>query len=226
MRTLHAALRADPGLAAVAPCQHDPDHHEDARVAWPFPTPGGAWLEAAGLGRLRRRDGFLIGSVLLVSGAALDDVGGFDEQFFLYAEETDWQRRAVDRGWRVVVCDQAAATHVGAGTGGDPVTRETHFQASHERYIRKHHGTVGWWSYRTAGLAGAGVRTVVLPGSGVGTPPSATASCGPVRCAPRRHWAGPECGWPTWSSPTPSPESSATSARWPTVWPGGATRST
>jgi GT2 family glycosyltransferase len=86
VRTLHAALRCNRRLAAVAPRQHDPTHRSDARVAWPFPTPGGAWLEAAGLGRLRRRTDFLIGSVLLLSGAALDDVGGFDEQFFLYAE--------------------------------------------------------------------------------------------------------------------------------------------
>ncbi|HEX7459427.1 MAG TPA: glycosyltransferase, partial [Acidimicrobiales bacterium] len=164
VRALRAALEADPGLAAVAPRQYDPDHLDDARVGWPFPTPVGAWIEAAGLGRLRRRTDFLIGSVLLLSSAALDDVGGFDEQFFLYAEETDWQRRAADRGWRVAVCQPVVATHVGAGTGGDPVTRETHFQASHERYIRKHHGTGGWWCYRTATMAGAGLRVVVLPG--------------------------------------------------------------
>ena len=164
VRALHAALQADGGLAAVAPRQHDPDLLDDARVGWPFPTPAGAWIEAAGLGCLRRRTGFLIGSVLLLSSAALDDTGGFDEQFFLYAEETDWQRRAADRGWRVAVCQTVVATHVGAGTGGDPVVRETHFQASHERYVRKHHGTAGWWSYRMAALAGAGARAVVLPG--------------------------------------------------------------
>jgi len=74
VRGLHAALRADTGLAAVAPRQHDPGHHHDARIAWPFPTPAGAWLEAAGLGGLRRRTDFLIGSVLLLAaliGAAL-----------------------------------------------------------------------------------------------------------------------------------------------------------
>jgi glycosyltransferase involved in cell wall biosynthesis/GT2 family glycosyltransferase len=164
VRRLGERLHADPGLAAVAPAQRDPADSHAARVGWPFPTPSGAWLEAVGLGRLRRRQDFLIGSVLLLAGGALDDVGRFDEQFFLYAEETDWQRRAADGGWSVAVCDEVDATHVGAGTGGDPVTRETHFQASHERYVRKHHGTVGWWSYRAAAVAGAGVRTVVLPG--------------------------------------------------------------
>ena len=164
VRALHAALTADPRLAAVAPAQSGPDGGAPDRVAWPFPTPGGAWLEAIGLGRLRRRPDFLIGSVLLLRGTALDDVGPFDDHFFLYTEETDWQRRATDRGWGVALCPSVTATHVGAGTGGDAVDREAHFQASHERYVRKHHGTAGWWSYRTAAVVGAGVRAVVLPG--------------------------------------------------------------
>ena len=164
VRSLQFALSADPRVAAVAPAQSGPGGGAPDRVAWPFPTPGGAWLDAVGLGRLRRGRDFLIGSVLLVRGAALDDVGPFDDHFFLYAEETDWQRRAADRGWSVALCPSVTATHVGAGTGGDTVVRETHFQASHERYMRKHHGTAGWWSFRTASVLGAGVRAVTLPG--------------------------------------------------------------
>ena len=161
---LHAALRHDPGLAAVAPAQSGPGGDVPDRVAWPFPTPAGAWLEAVGLGRLRDRPDFLIGSVLLLSCAALDDVGPFDDRFFLYAEESDWQRRAADRGWRVALCPSVYATHVGAGTGGDPLRREAHFQASHERYVRKHHGTAGWWSYRAASVVGSAARALALPG--------------------------------------------------------------
>jgi GT2 family glycosyltransferase len=161
---LHARLLADPGLACVAPAQVDPRDGSGARVGWPFPTPGGAWVEAVGLGGLRRRVDFLIGSVLLVRTEALEDVGPFDEDFFLYAEEIDWQRRATSRGWRTALCPEITATHVGSGTGGDPAEREIHFQASHERYIRKHFGTLGWWVYRSAMLAGSTVRALVLPG--------------------------------------------------------------
>jgi glycosyltransferase involved in cell wall biosynthesis/GT2 family glycosyltransferase len=164
VRGLQAALAADSRLAAVAPAQAGPGGGTPDRVAWPFPTPAGAWLVAVGLGRLRRGHDFLIGSVLLLRSTALDDVGPFDDHFFLYAEESDWQRRAGDEGWRVALCPSVTATHVGAGTGGDPVVRETHFQASHERYVRKHHGTAGWWSYRTAAVLGAAARAVVLPG--------------------------------------------------------------
>jgi GT2 family glycosyltransferase len=161
---LHDHLRADPGLACVAPAQVDPVTGEVARVGWPFPTPARAWLEALGLGRLGGRTDFLIGSVLLLRGAALGDVGPFDERFFLYAEETDWQRRAAELGWSVGLCADAVATHVGAGTGGEQSQRDTHFHASNERYVRKHHGRTGWFVFRSGVMTGALVRALILPG--------------------------------------------------------------
>jgi GT2 family glycosyltransferase len=161
---LGRCLHADDRLACVAPVQHAPDSAVDDRVAWPFPTPAGAWVDAVGLGRLRRRTGFLIGSVILLRSEALADVGPFDEQFFLYAEETDWQRRARSRGWSVRLCGEVSATHVGAGTGGDPGVREVHFHASQERYVRKHHGRLGWAVYRAAVLAGSIPRALVRRG--------------------------------------------------------------
>ena len=41
-----------------------------------------------------RVEGYLTGCCLLVSRAAWDDLGGFDDRFFVYGEEADWQRRA------------------------------------------------------------------------------------------------------------------------------------
>ncbi len=159
---LHQCLQVRPDLACVAPAQVDEVGGQAARVGWPFPTPAGAWIEAVGLGRLRRHVDFVIGSVLMMSSAAVDAVGPFDERFFLYAEETDWQRRARDLGWDVAVCPEATAIHVGAGTGGDSSLREIHFHASHERFVRKYYGPVGWQVYRAGALVGAFVRAIVL----------------------------------------------------------------
>jgi len=164
-RALHRRLRADPGLAAVGPAQSDEDG-TPARVRWPFPTPAGAWRQAAGLGLPAATgpgDGFVIGSVLLLRAEALDEVGGFDEAYFLYSEETDWQRRAHDAGWRTAVAADVHAHHVGAGTSTDPARRETHFHASQERYLRTHHGAAGWASARAAVLLGS-VPRAALPG--------------------------------------------------------------
>jgi glycosyltransferase involved in cell wall biosynthesis/GT2 family glycosyltransferase len=159
---LHRALRSDPDLASVGPAQVDPDG-APARVAWPFPSPGGTWLEAVGLGRLRTSPDFVIGSALLLRAEALDQLGGLDERFFLYAEETDWAYRATRLGWRHAVVPSAVAMHVGGGTSSDPRRREIHFHASQERFLRKHFGPGGWQLARLGQMAGAAARSVVLP---------------------------------------------------------------
>lgn len=160
---LHRALRARADLASVGPAQVD-DDGRTARVEWWLPSPGGTWLEALGLARLRRDPSYVIGSVLLLRAEALAQVGGFDDHFFLYAEEADWAYRADRLGWRHAAVPQARAVHVGAGTGGDARRREAHFHASQERYLRKHYGTVGWQWARLGQWLGASVRAVLLPG--------------------------------------------------------------
>ncbi|MEJ1088253.1 glycosyltransferase [Microbacterium sp. Mu-80] len=164
VQLLHQRLRADPMFASVGPAQVD-ESGKSARVRWPFPSPFGAWVDAIGLGRMRSdRQGFVIGSVLLLRAEALAQVGGFDERFFLYAEETDWAYRAHLLGWRHEVVDDVQALHVGAGTSSDPRRRDAMFFASQERYLRKHFGAGGWASARLAAWLGASARAFVLRG--------------------------------------------------------------
>ncbi|WP_448811684.1 glycosyltransferase [Agromyces bauzanensis] len=160
---LQRALGAHDDLASVGPAQVD-EHGHVARVDWWLPSPSGTWLEALGLARLRREPTYVIGSVLLLRAEALAQVGGFDERFFLYAEEADWAYRAHRLGWRHAGVPQARAVHVGAGTGGDPRRREAHFHASQERYLRKHYGALGWQWARLGQLVGATARAILLPG--------------------------------------------------------------
>jgi GT2 family glycosyltransferase len=150
-------------VAAVAPRIFGRDGAAQ-RVAWPFPTPLRACIEAIGLGRLPAPHRFVIGAVLLLRAEALADVGDFDERFFLYAEEADWQRRAYERGWTSAICAEADAQHVSAGTSADPLRRELLFHAAQETYIRKWFGPPGWLLYRAAVCAGAAARAVVLTG--------------------------------------------------------------
>jgi GT2 family glycosyltransferase len=160
---LHTMLRLDPSLASIAPLLADSAGHE-ARVRWPFPSPLNAWLEAVGLGRLERGGTYVIGSVLMLRSEALRQVGGFDERFFLYAEETDWAYRAHLLGWRHGIAPRIRAVHEGAATSTDSTARELHFHASLERYLRKHFGAAGWQRARVAVWLGAMLRSVVLPG--------------------------------------------------------------
>ena len=166
VRRLHQALVDDPSLASVAPSQVD-ERGRTATVSWPFPAPGRAWLEAVGLHQVLGRTadtGFVIGSVLMLRHEALAQVGGFDEDFFLYAEETDWAYRAHRLGWRHREVPEAVAVHAGAATSADPARRDTHFHASQERYLRKHFGPVRWQLARAATVLGSSARGLVLGG--------------------------------------------------------------
>jgi N-acetylglucosaminyl-diphospho-decaprenol L-rhamnosyltransferase len=56
------------------------------------------------------------GGAALLRRAALEQVGGFDPELFLYYEDTDlsWRLRAA--GWTVRYCDQAIASHLHAAS--------------------------------------------------------------------------------------------------------------
>ena len=160
---MHRALHSGARIAAVGATQTDPDGGAEVRVWWPFPSPFRAWLDASGLGAFDRAKGFAIGSVLMLRSEAISAIGSFDERFFLYAEEVDWQKRATDAGWRIVVAP-VEATHIGAGTGGDGALRQALFFASAEEYQRKHYGAAGWQAFRWANIVGAAVRALLLTG--------------------------------------------------------------
>jgi GT2 family glycosyltransferase len=154
---LQAALHASPRIASVGPSQVD-EEGRPAQVAWPYPRPAHFIADAVKLGRLVPNDAphYVIGSILLLNADAVAEVGGFDEDFFLYAEEADWELRAEKLGWRNVVVDEVTAIHVGAGTSSDSFAREVFLQAGLERFLRKHYGWWGWqaarWSIAVGGI--------------------------------------------------------------------------
>ena len=79
-----------------------------------------------------------MGSGMLLRRAAFDDVGPFDTDFFLFSEETDWCRRAAERGWEIVFTPEATCIHVGGASHGGRMFREN--VRGHLRYLRKHDG--------------------------------------------------------------------------------------
>ena len=59
---------------------------------------------------------WLSGACFAVSRALWEQVGGFDEDYFLYWEDVDLSRRVVDSGARLAVLDHVAAVHDAGGT--------------------------------------------------------------------------------------------------------------
>lgn len=163
VHALQAALLEDERLASVGPRQVD-DQGEPIRVTWPFLSPVGVWLEAWGLWRLRPASEYVSGAILMLRAEALDDVGLFDERFFLYAEEADWSYRATRKGWRHQVVEAVTAMHVGGATSTSQQKRLAHFHGSQERYLRKHYGVAGWQCARVGQILGDLARSALRRG--------------------------------------------------------------
>jgi len=91
----------------------------------------------AGFDHAREREvEWLMGACLLVRRAVFDEVGPFDERYFLFSEEVDWMRRAADRGWSVVFTPDARCVHVGGAAHGGRHFREN--VGGHLRYLSLH----------------------------------------------------------------------------------------
>jgi GT2 family glycosyltransferase len=75
---------------------------------------------------------------------ALDEVGLFDEQFFVYSEETDLCRRLRDAGWRVQYMPEVTVVHHESQfSAGIPERRINEMWRARHRYWRKHHSPAG-----------------------------------------------------------------------------------
>ncbi|GFG54425.1 glycosyl transferase family 2 [Mycolicibacterium agri] len=104
------------------------------------PTVGRALVEALLPGRLAGRLGSLgelvtdpsayeragvtawaTGAAMLLSVAALREVGPWDESFLLYSEETEYSLRASDKGWLTWYEPAAVFEHIGGESGSNPM---------------------------------------------------------------------------------------------------------
>lgn len=84
---------------------------------------------------------WLTGAALLLRREVYERVGGFDDQFFMYYEETDWQRRIKAAGWTVLYDPAALIIHHEAQASGQVGgKRDEVFNHSRLRYTAKWHG--------------------------------------------------------------------------------------
>ena len=84
------------------------------------------------------------GAAMLARRAAVAEVGGMDEVFFMFNEDVDWCRRMNMAGWTVDYVPAAEVVHhIGASRGGasNRVILERHRGMIH--YFRKHHPSPG-----------------------------------------------------------------------------------
>ncbi|MGB3283719.1 glycosyltransferase family 2 protein [Mycolicibacter algericus] len=109
--------------------------------------PNNPWSRAYRQERLEpseRPVGWLSGACLLVRRAAFDQIGGFDERYFLYMEDVDLGDRLGKAGWLNVYVPSAEVLHQkGHATGKDPAANLAAHHRSTYTYLADRHP--GWW---------------------------------------------------------------------------------
>jgi hypothetical protein len=78
-----------------------------------------------------------IGACLIVRKSAIDGVGGLDERYFFFFEETDWARTMREAGWKIYHVPTARIYHFQGKSVGADVRSRIHFYRSRYLYFLK-----------------------------------------------------------------------------------------
>lgn len=160
---LLAALR-EPGVGIVAPQVRAPSG-ELVRSLRREPT----LLRALGLNRTGlplfseyvsrpaeyaspRTVDWALGAALLMSRKCWDTLGGWDESYFLYSEETDLALRAGDAGLLVRYQPDAVAVHIGGQSGSSDAIYTMQVVNRVRLYRRRHRAAAAWLYFLLVGV--------------------------------------------------------------------------
>jgi GT2 family glycosyltransferase len=131
VRTLADFLSANPKAGAAGPRLERPDGKSDLAARRGFPTPRAAFYRFTLLSRLfprsRRFNEYNVGylsddqvheidagtaACLMVRRSAIEQVGAFDPDYFMYGEDLDLCFRLKQAGWKIYYVPAAVATHI------------------------------------------------------------------------------------------------------------------
>lgn len=158
-------MKTDPGIGAIGCRMINADGTVQPLGYQSYPSP---WTELVGnllfsgtlipLARLLLpyqdplKDGFvrkLYGGCLMVRRDVLDQIGWFDERFFMYAEDVDLSRRIKEAGFRLYYLSSAKVIHFGAAASAKaPGSFTTLMQCeSIAGLMQKYYGSAGRFIY-------------------------------------------------------------------------------
>lgn len=92
-----------------------------------------------------------LGAALLLSRDCYDAVGGWDESFFLYSEETQFSLDAARLGYFTRYVPSSVVTHIGGQSGTSQVTH-TMMVINRVRLYNRRHGAFASWCYYCANI--------------------------------------------------------------------------
>jgi len=155
LQRMWEVLESDERVGMVGGLLLNPDGTEQGGGRRSIPTPWKSFVRAFGFWRILRRHDFhmestappirpvevdaISGACMMVKRAAFEEVGGFDEGFFLHCEDLDLCMEFKKHGWSVVFCPEAIVLHgKGVCSRARPVFVEWHKHWGMLRFYKKH----------------------------------------------------------------------------------------
>jgi GT2 family glycosyltransferase len=102
----------------------------------------------------------IIGACMMLRRETINEVGAFDESYFMYSEEVDLCYRMKKAGWKVLFTPKATATHIWGGTS-KRIQEETTFlrlYRSRMKFFRKHYGRPAAFGFKLVLTVGSFMR--------------------------------------------------------------------
>jgi GT2 family glycosyltransferase len=81
------------------------------------------------------------GGAMLIRKELFDELGGFDEDFFMYFEDVDLCLRAKKKGYKIVVNPLSRIFHQSGQSFRNNQSKKKYYYASQEHYLRKNFGS-------------------------------------------------------------------------------------
>lgn len=118
-----------------------------------------------------RKNGSTVMAVDIVKGCALairrttfDEVGGWDESYFLYSEETELCFSLLRNGYTNYYVPTATIMHLGGASSWEHyASQQVVHQRSVLQFLRRHHGPALVTLNRISGTIGYGIRASIFP---------------------------------------------------------------
>ena len=173
-------LGAHPDVAVVGGAMTD-ENGDVAIAAFRFPHLAGVFGDAVNFGPISRRFArwrtpiepapeaacevdWVTGAVFMARLDAIEDVGFFDPNYFLYFEEVDLMKAVRAKGWRVLHAPEAVVEHIGGAItdqNAERARRPAYWYDSWTWYFLSNHGRLYTAIASLLWLTGAAMDAVI-----------------------------------------------------------------
>jgi len=177
-------LDAHPGAGAAGAEIRNPGQNQPASAAYRFPNWASTFADAVNFGPISglfahrkvaivpppedtTQVDWVSGAAVMFRFTAIEEVGFFDPEFFLYFEEVDLMLQLARAGWPSWYVPQAKVMHIeGAATGvGSGAAmrkpRPAYWYASWRHYFSKNHGRASALLTAAAYMAGGSLGVII-----------------------------------------------------------------